>query len=53
MAKSSLPVSKLYSNMLAAQDRQWEPPSWSGTAEVEGRVERAKLDVLVPWVNDV
>lgn len=48
MAKSSLPDSQLHSNMLAAQDRKWEP-SWSGTAEVEAEVGRARLNVLAPW----
>lgn len=33
---SSLPVSRLHSNMLEAQDRKREPSSWSGTPEAEG-----------------
>lgn len=33
---SSLPVSKLHSNMLEAQDRKRESSSWSGTPEAEG-----------------
>lgn len=32
---SSLTVSKMHSNMLEAQDRKREPPSWSRTPEAE------------------
>lgn len=47
MAKSSLPVSKLHSNMLATRDRT------SVAAEVEGGVERTRMDVLVPRGNNL